>query len=590
MITVTEQGTKLDRRFDELASALEMPSTTFSTHDDFDDGFDGHSQALNFDPTFNKFSSSPTTPTSSSVASSSWSITQSASSSHFASSSSSATVGSSGAYGITTDMPPSLEDISLRSDDLPESGDRFSIVTSTTSSDRFSTVALKTPTTGNMSPPLFPVGAAEPLPGLEDALQKASEDGYRPGPSTSITDEEEDLGTTHAGNYGGTPHKRSRELKDLTIRTDLQITSSMGDKEDTQRTPIAGVSAGASVEAKSMVEPLKSPMRPESGNVSDFLLAKLNKDKSRRSGRASIEGREKLQEEFQRLQDEQRANGQVKGETVTPSMNSRMMAAGDDEKVDWDFWGLVVASYETVASEQPEKLARAIQRGIPPALRGMVWQLMYVYCFSSPTTELLKSSSIRSTSKDAELEKTYASLLKETSPHEKAITRDLGRTFPQHAFFMDGQGVGQENLFNVLKAYSLYDPEVGYCQGLAFIGAALLLNMPDEEAFCVLVRLMYSYGSRDMYLPEMPGLQLRLFQFDRLVEELLPVLHVHFVRQGIKSSMYCSQWFLTMFSYRFPLDLVFRIFDSVFGHGIEAIFGFSMILLIKNEEKLLQLK
>lgn len=75
--------------------------------------------------------------------------------------------------------------------------------------------------------------------------------------------------------------------------------------------------------------------------------------------------------------------------------------------------------------------------------------------------------------------------------------------------------------------------------------------MPDEEAFCVLVRLMHSYGLRDMFLPEMPGLQLRLFQFDRLVEELLPVLHVHFVRQGVKSSMYCSQWFLTMFSYRF---------------------------------------
>ncbi|KAG8987441.1 GTPase-activating protein [Tulasnella sp. 427] len=135
---------------------------------------------------------------------------------------------------------------------------------------------------------------------------------------------------------------------------------------------------------------------------------------------------------------------------------------------------------------------------------------------------------------------------------------------------MDGQGIGQENLFNVLKAYSLYDTEVGYCQGLAFIGAALLLNMPDEEAFCVLVRLMYSYGSRDMYLPEMPGLQLRLFQFDRLVEELLPVLHVHFLRQGIKS--------------------IFRIFDSVFGHGIEAIFGFSIVLLMKNEENLLELK
>lgn len=48
----------------------------------------------------------------------------------------------------------------------------------------------------------------------------------------------------------------------------------------------------------------------------------------------------------------------------------------------------------------------------------------------------------------------------------------------------------------------------------------------------------------------MPGLQLRLFQFDRLVEDILPLVHVHFMRSGVKSSMFASQWFMTMFSYR----------------------------------------
>jgi len=88
----------------------------------------------------------------------------------------------------------------------------------------------------------------------------------------------------------------------------------------------------------------------------------------------------------------------------------------------------------------------------------------------------------------------------------------------------------------------------------------------------------------------MPKLQLRLFQFDRLIEELLPVLHLHFLRQGIKSSMFCSQWFLTLFSYRFPLDIVFRIYDNCLASGIEAIFAFSIVLLQKNEEVLLALK
>jgi hypothetical protein len=103
----------------------------------------------------------------------------------------------------------------------------------------------------------------------------------------------------------------------------------------------------------------------------------------------------------------------------------------------------------------------------------------------------------------------------------------------------------------VVLISSRYDQDVGYTQGLAFIVAALLLNMPEEEAFCVLIRLMYSYDLRSHFLPDMPGLQLRMYQFDRLLEELLPALHLHLVRAGVKSSMYASQWFMTMFSYRY---------------------------------------
>jgi len=141
-----------------------------------------------------------------------------------------------------------------------------------------------------------------------------------------------------------------------------------------------------------------------------------------------------------------------------------------------------------------------------------------------------------------------------------------------------------------LKAYSLYDPQVGYCQGLPFVVAILLLNMPDEEAFCLLVRLMHSYDLRGHFLPEMPRLQLRLYQFERLIEEYLPVFHVHFLRQGVKSTMFSSQWFLTLFSYRFPHDMVFRIFDNILATGVEALFGFGLVMLQKNEEKLLAMK
>ena len=60
-------------------------------------------------------------------------------------------------------------------------------------------------------------------------------------------------------------------------------------------------------------------------------------------------------------------------------------------------------------------------------------------------------------------------------------------------------GGGQEALYRISKAYSVYDSEIGYCQGQSFLIAALLLQMPEEQAFGVLVEIMFAYGLRDLY-------------------------------------------------------------------------------------------
>jgi hypothetical protein len=66
--------------------------------------------------------------------------------------------------------------------------------------------------------------------------------------------------------------------------------------------------------------------------------------------------------------------------------------------------------------------------------------------------------------------------------------------------------------------------------------------MPEEEAFCVLVQLMKSYSFRELYTPDMMGLQLRLFQFDYLILEHVPMVHEHLTKQGVQSSVFASQW------------------------------------------------
>ena len=61
----------------------------------------------------------------------------------------------------------------------------------------------------------------------------------------------------------------------------------------------------------------------------------------------------------------------------------------------------------------------------------------------------------------------------------QVIRRDIARTYPEHEFFKKKDGVGQESLFNVMKAYSIHDREVGYCQGSAFIVGLLLMQVDN---------------------------------------------------------------------------------------------------------------
>ncbi|PKC07639.1 RabGAP/TBC, partial [Rhizophagus irregularis] len=222
------------------------------------------------------------------------------------------------------------------------------------------------------------------------------------------------------------------------------------------------------------------------------------------------------------------------------------------DKIDWDFWTALIQDYTAVATKLPHLLAAKLQQGLPSKLRGLVWQSM-------------------SQASSTYLETMYSQLLSESSPYDKIIERDLARTFPGVELFKEENGHGQTMLWNVLRAYSLYDP-----------------LMSETQAFCVFVRLMETYDMRTMFTLNMEGLQQRLYQFSGLLSQILPKLHSHFHLHGIQSAMYASQWFLSLFAYTYPLPLVFRIYDVVFAEGApETIMRVAIALLKKNEEKLL---
>lgn len=67
---------------------------------------------------------------------------------------------------------------------------------------------------------------------------------------------------------------------------------------------------------------------------------------------------------------------------------------------------------------------------------------------------------------------------------KKAVTSHPDYVPPKQV--LNAQG-GQASLRRVLKAYSVYDREIGYCQGMNFIAGMFLTLMPEEESFWLLV-------------------------------------------------------------------------------------------------------
>ncbi|KAM6169051.1 ecotropic viral integration site 5 protein homolog isoform 3-T3 [Erethizon dorsatum] len=240
------------------------------------------------------------------------------------------------------------------------------------------------------------------------------------------------------------------------------------------------------------------------------------------------------------------------------------------EEDSWILWGRIVNEWEDVRKKKEKQVKELVRKGIPHHFRAIVWQLL---CGAQSMP----------------IKDQYSELLKMTSPCEKLIRRDIARTYPEHNFFKEKDSLGQEVLFNVMKAYSLVDREVGYCQGSAFIVGLLLMQMPEEEAFCVFVKLMQDYRLRELFKPSMAELGLCMYQFECMIQEHLPELFVHFQSQSFHTSMYASSWFLTIFLTTFPLPIATRIFDIFMSEGLEIVFRVGLALLQMNQAELMQL-
>ncbi|CAL8356914.1 unnamed protein product [Merluccius merluccius] len=226
-------------------------------------------------------------------------------------------------------------------------------------------------------------------------------------------------------------------------------------------------------------------------------------------------------------------------------------------------WISIISKWDHVLQKKNSKVKEQCQKGIPASLRAKCWPLL------CGATERMKGNKDLYSSLD---------LLPALQSWVDVIERDLDRQFPFHEMFVTKDGHGQRGLFRVLKAYTQYQPDEGYCQAQGPVAAVLLMNMPAEEAFWCLVQIS------EQYLPGYYSQLLEGVLFDAallswvLKRTCLPA-HKHLQRYGVEPLMFATDWLMCLFTRHLPFNTLLRVWDLFFCYGVRVLFQVAVVLV-----------
>ncbi|KAF6144992.1 hypothetical protein GIB67_013343 [Kingdonia uniflora] len=233
-----------------------------------------------------------------------------------------------------------------------------------------------------------------------------------------------------------------------------------------------------------------------------------------------------------------------------------------------------VASLKLSSVANSIVLKRLIRKGIPPILRPKVW--------------LSVSGAVkkRSTVPESYYNDLISAVEGKTTPATRQIDHDLPRTFPGHPWLDTPEG--HASLRRVLVGYSFRDSHVGYCQGLNYVAAMLLLVMKTEEdAFWMLAVLLENVLVNDCYTPNLSGCHVEQRVFQDMLAKKCPRIAAHLEDMEFDVSLVATEWFLCLFSKSLPSETTMRVWDVLFYEGAKVLFHVALAIFRVKEEELL---
>lgn len=167
------------------------------------------------------------------------------------------------------------------------------------------------------------------------------------------------------------------------------------------------------------------------------------------------------------------------------------------------------------------------------------------------------------------------------------IENDLKRTFPQDDFYKNPKST--KILYDVLKAYTLYDNTCGYVQGMNFIAASLIYHSSSEIAFWLFISLIFDYHLRENYKLGFPGVKEINDQIKMKLNSNWPMLAKLFKATNTDFEMFTLEIIMSLFGITIPLDLTGIFYDNFFENSWNFFSNLIIEFLTEIQDNLLKL-
>eukprot|EP01113_Clastostelium_recurvatum_P041885 TRINITY_DN6720_c0_g1_i2.p1 TRINITY_DN6720_c0_g1~~TRINITY_DN6720_c0_g1_i2.p1 ORF type:complete len:519 (-),score=168.00 TRINITY_DN6720_c0_g1_i2:92-1648(-) len=217
----------------------------------------------------------------------------------------------------------------------------------------------------------------------------------------------------------------------------------------------------------------------------------------------------------------------------------------------------------------PTSFKKLVRKGVPPHKRAKVWMER-----SGALNKMRMEGS--------HIYPTLVASLPPASQIREEIEMDIARTFSMHLLFATRKT--KDMMLRILLAYSVRNPQLGYCQNMTCIVGVILFFLPEEEAFWLFASIMEDILPADFCSPTLIGLRVDQKVLDVLIQERLPKLHAHFVRHHVELSCFTTAWLLRLFVDVFPLETTLRVWDCFLNEGSKILFRVALAFLKINED------